>query len=249
MRDLKDYQEKYKAEPGEAIQVKFRRKHILSIMNRYQHKNVLEVGCGLEPLFLHMSDYDTMTIVEPGEQFINNAMQRAAESRVEICCIQGLFEESVEKIINLGHDFDYIVVSSLLHELENPDLLMESLKKISGNDTIIHINVSNSNSLHRLIAKGMGLIKDEHELSEQQQKMQRHWVYDINSLCDYVSKMGFDVVEKGSFFPKFLTGAQMDRMLAEGIVDDRFFDGLDSLTECLPEYGSEIYVQLKRNMK
>ena len=248
MRDLEDYQQKYKTEPGEALQVKYRRKHILSIMGKYPHKNILEIGCGMEPLFLFTSDYDTMTVVEPGDQFVKNAKELALKqiNSKSIRIIEGFFEKSSDELNKIVHGFDYIVASSLLHELENPDNLMYALYKVAEVDTVIHINVPNANSLHKLIAKGMGLINDTHELSEQQKIMQRKRVYDINNLCEYVETKGFTVIDKGSFVPKIMTGAQMDAVLAAGIIDESYYDGLDSIIEYIPQLGSEIYVQLKR---
>lgn len=246
MRDLDDYQEKYVSEPGEAFQVKYRRKHVLSIMRNYSHRHILEIGCGLEPLFSFMSDYETMTIVEPAHQFFNNARQLAVDTDKTISCIEGYFEECTNVLSELDYSFDYVVISSLLHELENPDALMEGLCSIAKDNTTIHVNVPNAYSLHRIIARGMGLINDVHELSQQQKNMQRQRVYDMDSLCEYVTSMGFDVVDKGSFIPKFLTGTQMDQMLLNNIISEDFFEGLDGLSEYIPGYGSEIYVQIKK---
>ena len=243
MRDLNDYQSRYEDEPGERIQVKYRRKHVISIMDRYPHRNILEVGCGLEPLFLYYKDFDTMTVVEPGETFYKRAEEKASKEHAKITCINGCIEDTVEILKKERIHFDYVVVSSLLHELEEPDALLEALHSIVHGDTVIHINVPNAYSIHRLIAKGMGMLSDVHTLSEQQKIMQRHAVYDIPSLCEYVISHGFRITERGGFFPKFLTGAQLDKCLEKKIVDESFFDGLDSISECFEKYGSEIYVQ------
>lgn len=246
MRDLDDYQKKYYSEPGEALMVRHRRKHILSIMSRYPHNNILEIGCGNEPLFMYFSDYESMTIVEPGHIFASNAINKALENQSNIKIIEDYFEKSVDLLFELNHGFDYIIVSSLLHELESPEELMESLYTISSPDTIIHINVPNANSFHRLIAQKMGIINDVHELSSQQKKMQRNKVYDMRELVTLCNNYGFTVIEKGSFVPKFLTGEQIDKMIESEIVDNSYFDGLDSIIDYIPEYGAEIYIQMKR---
>ncbi len=247
MRDLEDYQIKYKSEPGEALLVKHRRKHILSIMKSYSHKNILEVGCGMEPLFMYMSDYESMTVVEPGKEFANNACLAALQKcDKDIAVIEAFFEDAVDRIQALERGIDYIVVSSLLHELERPDDFMKCLRTIALPETVIHINVPNANSFHRIIAMKMGMIKSTFELSDQQKLMQRNRVYDMDMLSSFCSEQGFEVIEKGSYFPKFLTGKQIDRMVDDEIVDDCYFDGLDSIIEYFPEHGAEIYVQVKR---
>lgn len=246
MRDIKDYEEKYQSEPCEQYQVKYRRKKVLEVLKRFPHKNILEVGCGLEPLFDYMDDYESMTIVEPGEFFIGNAKDIASSKNREIACICDFMEGAVEKLKSLEKEFDYIVVSSLLHEVEVPEKLLKALYEVSTDRTIIHINVPNAKSIHRVLAQKMGLIEDVHELSQLQQKMQRNRVYDIDTLTDTVSASGFTVLERGSYFPKFFSAGQMEDMLRCGIVDDTVFEGLDKMIECLPEFGSEIYVQLKK---
>lgn len=245
MRDIIDYQEKYKSEPGEKAQVKYRRKHVISIMSKYSHKNILEVGCGLEPLFLFFNDYDSYTIIEPGHDFVTNAQEMAGQEKRKINIIEGYLENSISEIKKMDIKFDYIIVSSLLHELEEPEKMLYALSEIADTDTVIHINVPNANSIHKYIAKGMGLIDDVHELSQQQIEMQRNRVYDLESLVQIVEKNRYVVIEKGSFFPKFLTGAQMDKIINEGIVPENIYEGIDSLTELFSDNGSEIYVQMK----
>lgn len=74
MRDIEDYTQKY-LEPGfEVYQVKYRRKKVLEILHRYKPKHVLEIGCGMEPLFQYADwEYQYWTVVEPSEVFVKNA--------------------------------------------------------------------------------------------------------------------------------------------------------------------------------
>lgn len=247
MRDLSDYQEKYRTEPGEKNQVQLRRKHVIDIMSRYPHNNIIEVGCGLDPLFMHYSDYETMTVVEPGDYFINHARELSDHCKKKVICIEGYFEEASDVLQKDKQKYDYIIVSSLLHELEDPVSFLNSLKKVSSMKTVIHINVPNAYSLHRIIAKKMGIIKDIHELSFQQIQMQRCKTYDMDSLVELVTGVGFEVIEKGTFIPKFFTGKQMDRILEAGIIDEEYNDALDQVCDCFPDYGSELFIQIRKS--
>ena len=244
MRNIRDYEKKYQTEPCEEYQVKYRRKQILQLLGKYNHRNMLEIGCGMEPLFEHCQDYEQMVIVEPAETFVNNAIQKVNGRNVT--CIQGFFEDSVKKILSLDISFDYIVLSSLLHEVEDPEKLLETVREVCSEQTVLHINVPNANSVHRLLAKEMGLIEDVHELSALQKTMQRKRVFDTDTLEEFVEKCGFEVLEKGTYFPKFLSAGQMERMLAEGIVKDDIFEGLDKMIKYMPDLGSEIYVQVRK---
>lgn len=245
MRDIKDYQEKYKEEPFEQYQVFFRRKKVLELLEKYPHRNVLEVGCGLNPLFTDIGEFETMTIIEPAEDFIRIAKERAAD-RVGIYCVQGFLEEDIGKIQRLKIKFDYIVVSALLHEVENPEVLLKTLYILCSKDTVVHINVPNALSFHRIIAYEMGEIESIYQRSDMQHLLQRRQrPYDINSIGRAVEKAGFQIIEKGTYFSKFLTHVQLQKVIDAGVIDTKVLNGIYGLGKYVPEYGSELYVQLK----
>lgn len=50
----------------------------------------------------------------------------------------------------------------------------------------------------------------------------------------------------GGYFVKPFTHKQMGRLLDEQIVDERVLNGFYGLTKWLPDYGSEIYVNVKK---
>ena len=248
MRDIEDYAKKYLEEPCEIFQVKYRRKKVLEEMKKYPHKTILEIGVGMEPLFPYVDDYEKYIMVEPAEEFAENAKRliEKTDSKEKVVCIQGFFEACVEQIKKMGISFEYILVSGLLHEIEKPDDFMNGVKSLCGKNTVVHLNVPNARSIHRLVAKEMGLIADEHEISDLQKKMQRRICYDLDSLSSYVKQVGFEVLDSGSYFPKVLAAGQLEQMLKMNIISDKYFEGMDGIGKYFPENGSEIYVQLKR---
>ena len=156
-----------------------------------------------------------------------------------------MVENKIEEIKEILPHIDIIVISSLLHEVESPVQFLNSIKAICTDKTIVHINVPNANSLHRLLALEAGLIKEEHELSEQNVKLQQHTVFDMKMLCKMVRDAGFEIVDKGSYFIKPFTHQQMQCCLEENIIDDRILEGFKKLIKYMPEYGAEIYVDVK----
>lgn len=244
MRDIEEYARKYHNEPGEYYQALFRKKLVIDVMKKYPHQRILEIGCGLDPLFMHIDDFKKVTVVEPSEDFISNARNLSrGDGRIEL--IQDFFEQCVEDGSVKKQEHDYIVCSSLIHELEEPQKILSSIKLLCSKDTVVHINVPNAKSIHRLLAVEMGLIDSIYQLSEQQLQMQRHQVYDMEKLVNLVNKNGFEILESGSYFPKFLSGRQMDELLAQGIINEKLFDGLYGLGKYLKDYGSEIYVNVR----
>ena len=246
MRDIDLYTKEYDGLPFENIQVEFRRKKVLEQISKYKHDHILEVGCGLEPLFAYFYDFSAMTIVEPSSEFVNRAQKILDEEYVERDCsveiIQGFFEEESKKICK--KQYDMIVISSLLHEVENPDKVLNVAYKLCAENTVVHINVPNAKSLHRYLAVEMGLIDNLYEKSEQQIKLKQHATFDLESLVRLIEECGFSVVEKGSYFPKLFTHKQMQKMIDDKIVNEAMLEGMYKMSKYLGEYGSEIFVDV-----
>jgi 2-polyprenyl-3-methyl-5-hydroxy-6-metoxy-1,4-benzoquinol methylase len=247
MRDIKDYTDKYSGEPFESTMVEIRKKTVIEQCNKYNHKNILEIGCGMKPFFVDFKDYDNMVIVEPGEAFTENARKIASKENKRIEIISGSLEERVKTILSLGIEFDLIILSSVLHELDDPQRMLASIKELCSEGTVVHINVPNANSMHRLIAIEAGLINDVHEQSDQMKKMQRRRTYDMKLLKGEVEQAGFMIDGCGSYFVKPFTHLQMQRCIDEEIIDEKVLLGLEGLVKYMPEFGAGIYVNVKKN--
>ena len=243
MRDLKQYEHNYQQKSFEDWQVMFRRKKVLSLMNRYPHNRILEIGCGMEPLVLYMPEnaFDSYTIVEPSDSFFQHS-QEATKGNRAIRCFHMPFAALPEMI---SAQFDFIICSSLLHELEKPEQMLQEIRKICTPETVVHINVPNANSFHRLLAREMKIITDTHCLTDRNLLFQQHTVFDENTLSELILENGFEIIESGSFFIKPFTHAQMYAMLTQGIMDETVLEGLYQLGERWNAFGSEIFVNIK----
>lgn len=246
MRDINDYADKYVGEPFEATMVKIRRETVIEQCEKYKHDNILEIGCGMMPFFMDFKDYKSMIIAEPSEAFANNArmLSKAEDKDIKIIC--GFLEEQINKIKELKINIDYIILSGVLHELDDPQKMLKSILELCGKNTVVHINVPNANSIHRLIALEAGLISDVHQISEQMERMQRRRTYDLSMLVSEITDAGFKVIDKGSYFVKPFTHNQMQQCMEMGIIDQKVLDGLGRLIKYMPEYGAGIYVNIRR---
>lgn len=247
MRNINDYTTTYMQSGFESIQVKYRRKKVLEQINKFESKRILEIGCGLEPLFSFYNRFEKYVIIEPSKEFFEKAVNLADKDNRIICFNDYFGNDFIQKKINdlKAFEFDLIICSSLLHEIEDTTTFLEALHKICDKNTIIHINVPNSHSLHRLLAKHIGLIKDEHQMSNRNVSLQQQRVFDLDTLEKTLLKAGFKIINNGSYFIKPFTHAQMEKLIESGICDDKMLDGFFSLAEDLPEFGSEIYANCK----
>ena len=243
MRDLKRYEQDYQELPFEKIQARYRQKKVIEFLTRIKPAALLEVGCGLDPLFNGFADFQRMHVVEPGERFYAEAAARATQ-RSGVTVHRGTLQEVAPDLS--GIHFDCIVMSSLLHEVDDSNSLLAAARALCSETTQLHINVPNANSFHRLLAVEMGLISSRYERSATQRLMQQHSTFDLIALEAMVLRAGFAVVERGSYFVKPFTHAQMAAMRASGLLTDALLDGLYAMAARLPEMASEIYVNVKR---
>ncbi len=174
------------------------KKKVLEIVNANPHKSILEIGCGMDPLFNYIDDFDNYVFFEPGKYFYENAKKMANGDKRILGYCDGFVADSR----TVGIHFDIIICSSLLHELKNPSFMVKDIALISDDSTMVHINVPNANSFHRLLAKKMGLISDVHTFSDQNIKFQQNNVFDKDSLEKLVKKEGLEIVAGGGVLCK-----------------------------------------------
>ncbi len=243
MRDLERYQADYETLPFEAVQAAYRRRHVIETLDRFGGGDVLEVGCGTEALFLHYKAYRSMLVVEPAAQFHARALA-AAHGRANVGVLLGGLQQVAPQLA--PRHFDRIVMSSLLHEIPDPGALLACARDLCPDHSTLHVYVPNARSFHRLLALEMGLIKDVHEVSATQARMQQSATYDRDTLAALLDASGFDVIESGSFFIKPFTHAQMAELREKGLLPDLMLDGLYGLSRHLPDAGSELYAVARR---
>ena len=136
-----------------------------------------------------------------------------------------------------------IICSGLLHEVEDPKFLLREIFKASSKNSIIHVNVPNANSFHRILAVKSGIISDVKIFSGRNTILQQHAIFDMRELVNLVSEMGFVILEQGQYFLKPFSHSQMQKMMELEIIDEKVLDGLYEMGKT--NFGSEIYVNVR----
>jgi hypothetical protein len=246
MRNLFKYAEDYSQQPFDQTHVKFRRLKLIEQIKKYPHGKILEIGCGLQPFFEDFTDFKELIIIEPTTVFFNNAVELLKKNpglNSKVVLLNDYFENVIDRIRTFRLDF--IILSNVLHEIENVSTFLKSLREICNEDTILHIVVPNAKSFHRILAFEMGMIDSIYQLSDRNVLLQQHIVFDLESLSALLVKNGFNIVESGSSFIKPFTHQQMQDMLDHKIIDESTLTGFYKMVHYLPELGSEIFVNCK----
>lgn len=239
-RDLAAYEAAYRASSFEPVQAAYRKRLLLELLERLSPRSVLEVGCGLDSLANHWRKSDRFVVVEPGAGFASEA-RRATAGRPDVQIV----EEPLETAAGIEGGFDLVLISGLLMEIADCGPLLDAARRLCAPGGCVHVNVPNARSFHRLLALEMGLIQDVQALSPLQVDLQQHHVFTLDSLSALVEAHGFEVRERGSYFVKPFTHAQMQALRASGFLTDAILDGLWGMARHMPELGSEIFVNLR----
>jgi hypothetical protein len=245
---INQYQENYLNQYGfEAQMVKYRRKLVMERLNAIKPRTVIEVGCGSELLYQHYfrvaGAVDQWVIVEPGSEFYGIASKSGLPNLV---AIQGFFEEAILQIkAHLPTPPDMIIISSVLHEVASPRELLGAAQSIMGEQSVLHVNVPNATSFHRMLAKSMGLINDVKVLSTRNLELLQQRVYDAASLRIDIEATGLAVVSAGGYLVKPFTHVQMQTISTQ--LGEAVLDGLYQMGKDRPELASEIYLEAARH--
>jgi hypothetical protein len=242
-RDLNQYQQEYAANPFEDTMVKARRRLVLEFIAKHGFRDIMEVGCGGWPLFDALDDFRSFVLVEPGSVFFEKAQAAArmhkGRDRIQIC--QRRFEEFDGPAL-----VDCIVISSLLHEVNDPAAILQQAFRIAPKGCWLHVNVPNAKSFHRLLAVESGLIKTEYERSATQVRLQQNHTFDLETLSRLVRTSGFSVIESASYFIKPFTHAQMQQLVNLGVLTENLISGLMKMERHAPGLGAEIFVNARK---
>lgn len=238
---IRAYEAAYSASDFEVVQARYRKKMLVALLERLKPKRLLEVGCGWDAIAHHWAGYAHCSIVEPGAQFAQQA-RSALQHDAKVTVIEAFLEEAHAALA--GQSFDVILLSGLLHEVPDPLSILKQVKAYCHANTLIHVNVPNAQSMHRLLALEMGLISDVKQASDLQRSLGQPRIFDAQQLKDLAAAADLQVVEAGSYFIKPFTHQQMQHLIEQGLLTEAMLDGLWGLARHFPEAGSEIFVNL-----
>lgn len=242
--ELSHYEKNYIDLPFEGILREYRRNKILELIRRYPHDNFLEIGCGPDPLFRYISDFMEMTVVEPGVTFYKLAHKNVGNVD-NVTVINNRIEDTID--ILSYKNFDFLVIGGFLHEVTDPDSVLQAVRKVCSKDTVVFSFAPNARSFHRLWAQKSGLIDSVYSKSRHDDLFNRHQVYDIEAFNNLFRRNNYDVIESGTYFVKPFPHDLMSLLIEHGYIDTPHLNGLDKMVEYMPDMGAELWNICKFN--
>jgi hypothetical protein len=224
----------------EKYYVKSRIKNLKGLLGDFKPRNVLEIGIGFNSFSKYFQNFDSWTIIEPNEHFILNSEK------------EGIFfyNVSFEEFNNPQNiTYDLIIISSLLHIINNLDNFLNKLAIFSNQTPMVYVNVPNSNSLHRILAVKMGLLKTLKSFSPADLRYNHARVFNMEDLIEALNQqLKMKIISKGSYFLKFVSNNQLANMLDYKIVTSDYIQALDEVSFFDGDgnyLGAEIFIFFK----
>ena len=243
-RNLEVYHTSYQHLPFEPTQEFFRRKNLIAWLDEEENLgSVLEIGSGRHSIFIDLSSYIQGTVVEPIQEFLTISRDELS-SKSNLAFFQGTFDEFVAT--EQQTFFSTVIISSLLHELYDPDTFLNQIKRVIDSQSSIFFVVSNRFSIHRILGVHLGLQLSLGEKTNTQIEMQQHsGSFSPAELRNILEKNGFEILRMKSFFVKLLPHQKMQQLLDEGLINRDFLETLNRISDFLPDMGSELLVEAR----
>jgi hypothetical protein len=200
----------------------------------HKHDHILDIGSGPYASFLELQGWKTYTIVEPIEEFCDILMSSSLGMK-GVTIINRTFEDTV-----FEKTYDCIILSSVLHMVNDDFAILNKIRFLCDERNIVHINVPNRYSMHRLLGVYMGVLSDISSLSKKDIKYGHKRIYNNADLLDLVSSAGFDVRFYKTYMIKPLNEEKMSN-----IADERVLLGLEKMIDWFPENGCEIMLEAR----
>lgn len=214
---------------------------IQKFANLFENKKCLEMGCYHGEMTKKIAKIaNFVTSIDNDDESIDKSIQNCASNN-NIQIIKSDFID-FEKY----NEYDTIFSSHSFEHVEDDLALMKNLfNKISLNSKLIVV-VPNGYSLSRQIAVKMNLMKSELCVTEFEKKIGHYRTYSKDKLISLAISAGFNILEDGGIFPKFMSNLQLDAALNNKIIDQNYLISLNQLSSKYPDICSSIFIVVNK---
>jgi 2-polyprenyl-3-methyl-5-hydroxy-6-metoxy-1,4-benzoquinol methylase len=146
-----------------------------------------------------ISDFESLTAVDGAPKLLDKIPDYP-----NLIKVHALFEN-----FNPQKKFDTIIMEHILEHVDKPVALLKRIKKWLRPEGRILLGVPNGNSIHRLAAVKMGLLKHSCELNSRDIAQGHRRVYKRETLIRDIESAGIKIMELGGVFFKPLSNRQI----------------------------------------
>ncbi len=175
---------------------------------------------------LLLPHFESLTIVEGSETLLASIPPAPNLTKVH-----ALFEAYEPR-----QQFNTVIAEHILEHVEDPVALLRKTKGWLARGGKLVLGVPNANSIHRLVAVKMGLLRHPCELNQRDHILGHRRVYTRQTLTDDLKAAGLRIVEMGGVFFKPLSNQQIQDHWT-----DEMIQGFYELGKDFAEHAAELY--------
>ncbi len=189
--------------------------------------NGLELGPaeGQMTQFL-INDFESLTVVDGARRLLE-----CIPNYPNLLKVHSLFED-----FDPQSKFDTIILEHILEHVDQPVALLFRVQEWLAPEGRILLGVPNGNSIHRLAATKMGLLKEPCELNPRDLAQGHRRVYTSKTFRNDIEAAGLEVFVMGGVFFKPLSNKQIQDNWTEEMILGFYELGRD-----FPEHAADIY--------
>jgi 2-polyprenyl-3-methyl-5-hydroxy-6-metoxy-1,4-benzoquinol methylase len=208
---------------------------IKAFQSYFRSGNALELGTGGGHCSAQLAPYFTsVDSVEGSPQLADRLRQRGLPANLTVHV--DYFETFVPP-----RRYDNIFLIQVLEHLEDPVMVLSKYRNALTPEGRIFVTVPNAQSLHRLAAVEMGLLKTAETLNEVDLSAGHRRVYSPASLASDIHAAGLKLAHRGGLFVKPLSNSQIANQWTEPMIR-AFHD----IALYLPDHSAEIVAIAER---
>ena len=246
MRDIGDWDEKFKSLPFERTQEKYRKIKSIEVINRTTSgkapSRILEVGPGYSSICPDLFPSQEIVLIEPAKTLYEYNKERFFNySNVTV------LENTIINFIkdwNLLH-FDLIVMNGVLHELDDPRGELSAILRVLEPKGNVFISVPNNQSVHRLMGVALGILASPESRTSTEINLQQNHNFSPGTLTNLVVELGLSIQLLETSIVKPHTHSKMQEWIDEGVLKEKDLDNLFELSTIFDPFGSEIFISAK----
>jgi len=196
---------------------KYRAESIADFFKNTTIKSIADIGCGPGDIVEHLekiSDIiqksEHITGIDADQHYLNKMRDKFRDNPKFHFITLNVESEPLPQTT-----YDVILLIDLLEHLNDPAAFLKNIQNHLNPCGHIVIIVPNAYSIHRLIGKEMGFIKDVHELGPTDFKVGHKRYFDTDSLEKLISANGLKTILRSGILLKFQPNKQLENLPSE----------------------------------
>lgn len=197
-----------------------------AIKKYFKGTNCLEIGIAEGQMTeLLIKEFKKLTVLEGSDNLLSKVKNYKNLTKVN----------SLIENYSTNLKFSTIILDHVLEHVKYPDKILKKIYTLLDKNGVFIVGVPNADSLHRLIAVEMGILKKKKSLNNSDLKLGHRRVYTKEDLRNVLKKNKFKIKKFEGIFLKVFSNNQIERFF-----DKKMINGFYRIGRKFPQHCADI---------